>query len=142
MLRYLTSYRCFILTKLGLGIAYVWLCCDFLRLNLALHEHLQDLIPKLSGEVVCDSSALNIILIRSLSFLSQPIACWIYLLLSPVVVAVYIWGRFRWLQVGIAGWVWLSIAALTARVSVVMTTADFWLSWCFILYLMAGVITP
>jgi hypothetical protein len=38
--------------------------------------------------------------------------------------------------------VWLSIAALTARVSVVMTTADFWLSWCFILYLMAGMITP
>jgi hypothetical protein len=51
MLRYLTSYRCFILTKLGLGIAYVWLCCDFLRLNLALHEHLQDLIPKLQARL-------------------------------------------------------------------------------------------
>jgi hypothetical protein len=142
MLRYLTSYRCFILTKLGLGIAYFWLCCDFLRLNVALQIHLQELIPELSKETFCGNSALNAILVRSLLFLSQPGACWIYFILSPVVVAVYIWGRFRWLQAGIAGWVWLSIAATAARVSVVMTTADFWLSWCFILYLISGVITP
>jgi len=36
MFRYLTSYRFFILAKLGIGLAYLWFCWDFFRLNLAM----------------------------------------------------------------------------------------------------------
>jgi len=142
MFKYLSSYRPFILTKFGLAIAYMWFCWDFIRLNLALHRHLLELIPPLGKEVICNDTGLNGFFIASLSFVGQPIACWMYLILSPVAVAIYIWGRFRWLQVGVAAWIWLSIVGLAAHLSVLMTTADFWLSWCFILYLVAGLITP
>jgi len=142
MFKYLSSYRPFILTKFGLAVAYLWFCWDFIRLNLALHRHLLELIPPLEKEVICNDSGLNGVFIALLSFAGQPIACWMYLILSPIAVAIYLWGRFRWLQVGTAAWIWLSIVGLTAHLSVLMTTADFWLSWCFILYLVAGLITP
>jgi len=142
LFKYLSSYRPFILTKCGLATAYLWFCWDLIRLNLALHKHLLELIPPLGKEVVCNDAGVNEVIIASLSLVSQPIACWIYLILSPIAVAIYLWGRFRWLQVGVAAWIWLSIVGLTAHLSVLMTTADFWLSWCFILYLVAGLITP
>lgn len=142
MFRYLTSYRFFILTKLGLGLAYLWFCWDFLRINLAMRNHLRELIPGLSSETVCNDPTLNSIIVDTLSFLSQMGTIWCYCLLSPLAVGLYIWGRYRWLQMGVALWVWLSVAAMAANTSILMTTADFWLTWCFILYVVAGLVTP
>jgi hypothetical protein len=140
MFRYLTAYRFFVLAKLGIALAYLWFCWDFFRLNLAMRDHLRELIP--SDEVVCDNPTLNSIIVDTLSFLSQPAAIWIFFLLSPVAVILYLWGRYRWLQVGVALWVWVSIVAMAFQISAVMTTADFWLAWCFILYAVAGLVTP
>jgi hypothetical protein len=142
MFQYLSSYRAYILTKVGLSIAYLWFCWDFIRLNLALHQHLQELIPALASEIVCTDPDINKALIAMLSFLGHLHACWIYLYLSPVAVAIYLWGRHRWLQVGVAGWTWVSMIGMTARLSILMTTADFWLFWCFVLYIVAAFIAP
>jgi hypothetical protein len=57
-------------------------------------------------------------------------------------VAIYLWGRHRWLQIGVAAWIWLSMVGLAAHLSILMTTADFWLSWCFLLYIVAAFIVP
>lgn len=142
MFQYLSSYRAYILTKVGLSIAYLWFCWDFIRLNLALHQHLQELIPALATETVCNDPDINRALIAMLSFVGHMHACWVYLCLSPVAVALYLWGRHRWLQVGVAAWIWLSMVGMTARLSILMTTADFWLSWCFLLYIVAAFIGP
>ena len=142
MFRYLSSYRAYILTKVGLSVAYLWFCWDFIRLNLALHQHLQELIPALATETVCIDPDINKILLAVLAFVSRLHVCWIYLCLSPAAVAIYLWGRHRWLQVGVAAWIWLSMVGMTARLSILMTTADFWLSWCFLLYIVAAFIAP
>jgi hypothetical protein len=142
MTRYLTSYRFFILSKVGLGLAYLWICWDFFRINQALGRGLRELLPDLASETVCNNALLNRSIIDALSLLSRPVAIWSFFILSPVAVAFYVWGRFRWLQIAIGGWVWLSMAGMTARATVLMSTADFWLSWCFILYVVAGMITP
>jgi hypothetical protein len=142
MKRYSTSYRLFILTKAGLGAAYLWLCWDFLRIDLALQGGLRELIPGLYHERICGNELANSILIHLLAFLSTPAAIWIYCIFAPLVVGCYVWGRFRWLQVGVGVWAWISMIGLTARASIVMTTADFWLSWCFILYAVSGLVTP
>src|SRR6202050_4892006 len=142
MSRYLTSYRFFILSKVGLGLTYLWICWDFLRVNEAVWGHLQELLPDLASEEVCSNSTVNGIIIHALVFLSQPALIWIFFILSPVAVALYVWGRFRWLQVAVGAWMWLSIVALTAHATILMSTADFWLSWSFILYFVAGLITP
>src|SRR5271163_2383542 len=104
MTRYLTSYRLFILSKLGLGLAYLWVCWDFLRINLALHNHLHELLPDLATEVVCGNAWLNSSIIRFLLFVSQPMAVWCYFGLSPLAIGLYVWGGFRWLQVGLGLW--------------------------------------
>jgi len=142
MMRYLTSYRFFILSKMGLGLAYLWVCWDFLRINQAVWDHLHELLPALESEVICSNPTLNSIIIETLVFLSQPALIWSYFILSPLVVALYVWGRFRWLQVAVGTWVWISLVALTAHATVLMSTADFWLSWCFLLYIVAGLTVP
>lgn len=142
MFQYLSSYRTYILTKAGLSIAYLWFCWDFIRLNLALHQHLQELIPALATETVCIDPDINNALITMLSFLGHLRACWIYLYLSPIAVALYLWGRHRWLQAGVAAWIWVSMVGMTTRLSILMTTADFWLSWCFLLYIVVAFIAP
>ena len=86
MFQYLSSYRAYILTKAGLSIAYLWFCWDFIRLNLALHQHLQELIPALATETVCTDPDINKALISILSFLGHLHACWIYLYLSPIAI--------------------------------------------------------
>jgi hypothetical protein len=142
MTRYLTSFRFFILAKAGLGLAYLWVCWDFLRINLAYWDHLHELLPDLASEVIFSNTVLNSIVINTLVFLSQPAAIWSYFILSPVAVALYVWGRFRWLQVSVGAWIWFSMVGMTAHATVMMSTADFWLSWCFILYVVAALITP
>ncbi len=79
MTRYLTSYRYFVLGKLGLGLAYLWFCWDFLRINLALHDELNKLLPDLATERIFDDLFLNDATLRVLSLLSHPVLIWIYL---------------------------------------------------------------
>ena len=142
MFRYLTPYRFLILAKLGVGLAYLWFCWDFFRLNRAMRDQLRELIPELSKDTIFSNLTLNRITIDTLSFLSQPAATWLYFLLSPIIVLLYLWGRHRWLQMGIVLWVWISIVAMTSHINALMTTADFWLAWCFILYGVAILVTP
>ena len=142
MTRYLTSYRFFILSKAGFSLAYLWVCWDFLRINRALEGNLQTLLPALSGETIFDNAGLNRAFISALLFFSQPAAIWIYSILAPLAVGLFIWGQYRWLQVAVGLWLWLSMIGLTARASILMSTADFWLNWSFILYAVSGFVTP
>lgn len=139
---YLMSYRFFVLCKVGLSMAYLWACWDFVRINLALGDHLQDLLPPLASETLVNDTALNSALVNTLLLLSSLAMVWIYFVLAPVAVGLFIWGRHRWVQVGVGAWVWLSMIGLTARASILMSTADFWLNWCFICYVVAGFVTP
>ena len=142
MTRYPTSYRFLLLTKAGLGLAYLWFCWDFLRINQAAWKNLHALIPGLAQEVICGNPFLNHVLVQTLIFLSQPALIWTYFLSSPVAVGLYVWGRHRWLQVGVGLWIWSSMAALSAQASIFLSTADFWLAWCFILQVVAALVTP
>jgi hypothetical protein len=143
MTRYLTSYRFFVLSKLGLSLAYLWVCWDFLRINLALGGgHLQELLPNLANESVVGDGALNDAVVNVLLFVSAPALVWIYFVLAPMAAALFIWGKHRWLQLGVGFWLWLSMIGLCARASILMSTADFWLNWCFISYVVAGIVTP
>ena len=142
MTRYLTSYRFFILFKAGIGAAYLWACGDFLRINLALADHLHEMLPNLTNETIVANAGLNNALVNVLRALSTPAVVWIYFVLAPVAVGLFVWGHYRWLQVGVGAWMWLSMIGLCARASLFMSTADFWLNWCFILYVVAGFVTP
>jgi hypothetical protein len=101
MTRYITSYRFYVLSKIGLSLAYLWVCWDFLRINLALGDHLRELLPVLKNEVIVADLGLNGVLIQALQFLSAPAMIWIYFVLAPVAVGLFIWGAHRWLQVGV-----------------------------------------
>jgi Vitamin K-dependent gamma-carboxylase len=142
MTRYPTSYRSLVLTKAGLGLAYLWFCWDFLRINQAAWKNLHALIPGPAEEAICSNPFLNHIFVQALLFISQPIFIWSYFLLSPVAVGLYVWGRHRWLQIVVGLWIWSSMAAMSAQASIFMSTADFWLAWCFILHVVAGLVTP
>ena len=142
MTRYPTSYRSLILTKAGLGLAYGWFCWNFLRINQAAWKNLHALIPGPAQEVICSHPLFNGLLVQLLLFLSQPTLIWVYAALAPVAVGLYIWGKHRWLQVAVGIWLWLSMVGLSAQASIFMSTADFWLAWCFILHIVAGLVTP
>lgn len=142
MFRYSTSYRWYTLAKLGFGLAYLWYSFDFFRIHRATWDGLSPLMSpasdiSFSGLPGCDEY------IRSLAvFLSSQVMVWIFFLASPVAAGLFLWGRFRWLQFSVAGWMSLSMIASTALVGIFTSTADIWLNYLFVGYALVAAITP
>ena len=140
MFHYSTSYRCYTLAKIGFGLAYLWFVLDFFRIHIAEWNQLAPLLSDPSQITFSGNGFLDLYLRQLAIFLSGKIMVWIFLLSSPLVVAVYLWGRFRWLQFAIGCWITFSIISLNCLVGVFNSTADIWVNYIFVIYSLAALV--
>jgi hypothetical protein len=142
MFRYLTSYRYYTLAKLGFGLAYLWYVSDFLRIHLAVWNQLSLLLPDPQKVSISGSPQLDNLLREVAIPLNGRAAVWALTLLAPVATALFLWGRHKWLQVAVGGWMSFSMVALNCLVGVFSSTVDVWVNLTFIVYALAALVSP
>jgi hypothetical protein len=140
MFRYLTSYRFYTLAKIGFGLAYLWYIWDFFWIHVAVWNQLNLLLFDPSNTVFSGDADLDVSLRTVAIFLNEKVAVWIFVLLSPLVVGLFLWGRHRWLQFVVGCWVSVSIISLTAFVDVFQSNADMWVNFVFVIYSLTALI--
>jgi len=140
MFRYLTSYRFYSLAKVGFAVAYLWYVWDFFRIHVAIWNQLSPLLSDPEGIVFSGNPKMDIFFRRGAVFLGGKVMVWIYLLVSPLMAGLYLWGRYKWLQFSVGCWVSFSMISLTALVGVFTSTADIWLNYVFATYSLTALI--
>jgi hypothetical protein len=138
MFRYPVAYRCYLLSKVGIGIAYLWHVSDFFRIHLAAWAHPSRLLLNRDGMTFVGSSYFDPILLEQAELLNGKAAVWTFLAMSPVAVGLYLWGRRRWLQFAVAAWMSFSMIALTSLSGDFASAADLWLHYDILVYALAA----
>jgi hypothetical protein len=138
MFRYLTSYRYYSLAKAGFSLAYLWFIWDFFWIHVAYWNGLSSLLIDPSGDLSSGHSFLNQLDI----LFAGKVSVWIFSVASSLVVALYLWGRYRWLQFAVGCWMNLSMVAMTSLVGIFASTADVWLSYIFLTYSLTALTCP
>lgn len=138
MFRYRVSYRCYVLSKGGLGLAYLWHVADFLRIHLAAWAHPSPLLLNPAGMSFVGSVTFDPILGRLAELLNGKAAVGALVAMSPVAVGLYLWGRRRWLQLAVGGWMSFSMIALTSLSGDFASAADLWLHYDILAYALAA----
>jgi hypothetical protein len=140
--RYRTPYRFYTLAKAGFGLAYLWYMVDFFRIHEALDQGMSALLGGSSGLMFTGNEALDSHL-RVVADLagSRPMA-WLFLLASPFAMALFLWGRHRWLQFSVGLWVSVSMISMSALAGVFCTTADIWVHYVFLMYTLSAALSP
>jgi Vitamin K-dependent gamma-carboxylase len=134
MFSYLTSYRYYTLAKIGFGLAYLWFVLDFLRIHIAVWNQLSPLLSAPDDITFSGNQSLDIFFRRLAIFLSGKVMVWIFTVISPLAVGLYVWGRYRWLQFATGCWMSFSMISLNSLVGVFNSTADIWLNYVFLIY--------
>jgi hypothetical protein len=142
MFPYLTSYRYYTLAKAGFVAAYLWFISDFFRIHLAFWDKLSQLLPDASVLSYSGIPSLDVGLRALATALNTKAAVWILLLISPIVSALFLWGRHRWLQAFVGAWMCFSMIAMTSIIGVFDSTADVWLNYVFIAYALTALVCP
>jgi hypothetical protein len=140
MFRYLASYRFYTLAKIGFGLAYLWYIWDFFWVHVAIWNQLYLLLFNPSNVEFSGNPHLDIFLRRIAIFLNEKVVVCIFVLISPLVVGLYLWGRHRWLQFVVGCWMSASMVSLTTLVGVFTSTADIWVNYVFIIYSLTALI--
>jgi Vitamin K-dependent gamma-carboxylase len=134
MFRYLTSYKFYTLAKIGFGLAYLWYIWDFFWIHVAFWNQLNLLLFDPSNAVFSGDPNLDDFLRTIATFLNQKVAVWVFFLISPLVVGLFLWGRHRWLQFVVGCWMSVSIISLTAFLDFFQSSADMWVNFVFVIY--------
>jgi len=142
MFRYPTSYRFYTLAKIGFALAYLWYVWDFFRIHVAIWNQLSLLLSNPSDIIFSGNPQLDVFLRQAAIFVSGKSMVWVFLLISPLVAGLYLWGRNKWLQFAVGCWMSFSMISLTALVGVFNTTADIWLNYIFATYSLITLISP
>jgi hypothetical protein len=132
--RYPTSYRLYILAKVGFGLAYLWYVWDFFWIHVALWGQLAPFLSQPSDIVFSGNAGWDVVLRRLAVFLNGKAMVWVFNLLSPLAVGLFIWGRYRWLQFTVACWISFSMVSLASLTGIFNTTADIWVNYTFVAY--------
>ncbi len=142
MFRYLTSYRFYTLAKIGFGLGYVWYIWDFFRIHVAIWDQLSLLLPNPSDIIFSGNQQLDIFFRQAAIFVSGKVMVWVFLLVSPLVTALFFWGRHKWLQLAAGSWMSFSMISMTCLIGIFNTTADIWLNYIFAAYSLTALICP
>jgi hypothetical protein len=134
MFRYLTSYRFYTLAKIGFGLAYLWYIWDFFWIHIAVWNQLNLLLFNPSDILLSGDPYLDVLLRAIVIFLNKKVAVWIFFLISPLVVGLFLWGRHRWLPPVVGCWMSVSIISLAVFLDVFHSTADVWVNFVFLIY--------
>jgi|HubBroStandDraft_1064217.scaffolds.fasta_scaffold22475_2 vitamin K-dependent gamma-carboxylase-like protein len=138
MFRYRVSYRNYTLCKGGIGLAYLWYVSDFLRIHLAAWAHPSRLLLNPAGMTFVGSSYFDPILREYAELLNGKAAVWTFVAISPVAVGLYLWGRRRWLQLGVGAWMSFSMIGLCSLSGDFASSADLWLHYDILAYTLAA----
>jgi hypothetical protein len=140
MFRYAVTYRSYLLSKVGIGVAYLWYVWDFLRIHLAAWAHPSGLFLNPTGMSFIGSSYFDPILLKQAEFLNGKAAVWTFVASSPAAVGLYLWGRGRWLQLGVGAWLSFSMIALSSLSGDFVSTADVWLHYDVLVYALVALL--
>jgi hypothetical protein len=141
MFRYLTSYRFYTLSKVGFGIAYLWYVLDFFRIHVAGENQLTALLSDPSDITFSGNRDLDVFLRQLAIFISWKAVVWIFFLVSPLIVGLFLWGRHRWLQFAVGCWMSFSMVSLASLVGFFVSTADIWVNYVFVVYGLTALIS-
>jgi Vitamin K-dependent gamma-carboxylase len=133
-----TPYRFYTLAKVGFSLAYFWYVLDFFRIHLALLNGMSVLFHDASSMSFAGIEGLDFYLRYLAAVLSTKAAVWIFFLASPLAIAIYLWGRHRWLQFGTGLWISFSMISLSAVAGVFNTNADIWVHYAFLTYCLSA----
>lgn len=140
--RYPTPYRFYSLAKVGFSWAYLWYVADFYRIHLACRGDLTLLLPDPARVSLSGSPQLDAVL-RPLAILVNGRAMVaLFATLSPIVAGLFLWGRHKWLQAAVGGWMSFSMIALNCLLGVFSSTVDVWVNLNFVLYALVALVTP
>jgi hypothetical protein len=142
MFRYLTSYRCYTLAKIGFGLAYLWYVSDFFRIHIAVWDQLSLLLPDPRNMILSGNPHLDVALRGVATLLSGRGMVWAFTLGSPVAVGLFLWGRYKWLQLAVGCWVSFSMISLNSLVGVFSSTVDVWVNLVFVIYALVALVSP
>jgi hypothetical protein len=142
VLQYQVAYRSYVLSKAGIGLAYLWFVLDFLHIHLAAWAHPSRLLLNPAGMVFIGSSSLDPALLDLAELLNGTAAVWTLFALSPVAVGLYLWGRHRWLQFAVGSWMSFSMIALASMSGCFASSADLWLHFDVLAYAVAALLVP
>jgi hypothetical protein len=142
MFRYQTSYRFYTLAKIGFSVAYLWFVSDFFRIHLAIWHQLSLLLPDPRYIVLSGNPRLDVALRGAAIFLSGRAMVWGFALSSPVAAGLFLWGRHKWLQLAVGGWICFSMVSLNSLVGVFSSTVDVWVNLVFVSYSVAALVIP
>jgi hypothetical protein len=142
VLQYRVAYRTYVLSKAGIGLAYLWFVFDFLRIHLAAWAHPSRLLLNPAGMVFVGSSSLDPVLLELAELLNGTAAVWTFFALSPVAVGLYLWGRHKWLQFAVGSWMSVSMIALASMSGCFASSADLWLHFDVLAYVLAALVIP
>ena len=140
--RYQVDYRFYLLAKVGIGIAYLWYVLDFLHIHLAAWAHPSRLLLNPAGMAFVGSSRVDPILREQAELLNGRAAVWTFVVLAPVAVGLYLWGRGKWIQLMVGAWLSLSMIALASLSGCFASAADLWLHLDIVAYVVAALVTP
>jgi hypothetical protein len=141
MFRYTTTYRFFILAKLGFGLAYLWYVWDFFRIHVADWAGLSLLMTAPSGITFSGNPHLDVFLRQAAIFLNEKAVVYLFVILSPVAVGLFLWGRHKWLQFGVGLGMSFGMISLTSLAGVFTSAADIWVNYTFLTYGLAALIS-
>jgi hypothetical protein len=134
LFRYRTSYRFYTLAKIGFCAAYLWYVWDFFWIYDSLRKQPFSIVASLSEITFSGNSTLDIPLRAIAMFLNTRAMVWVFLLSAPFMAAMFIWGRYRWLQFAVAAWISLSMIALACIAGEFISNADIWINYVFVTY--------
>jgi hypothetical protein len=137
---YRVSYRSYMLSKVGIGLAYLWYVWDFFQIHLAAWAHPSPLLLNPSGVSFVDSPTFDPLLRGLAVFLNGKAPVWTILVVSPSAVGAYLWGRSRWLQIAVGIWMSFSMITLISLAGVFASSADIWLHYDVAVYPLAGLL--
>lgn len=142
MFRYLTSYRFYTLARIGFGLAYLWYVWDFFWIHSAVwNRQLGLLMTRATDPVFSGDPDLDVFLNQIALFLDRKAVVWIIFLAAPLAVGLYLWGRRRWLQFAVGCWISGSMIALTALIDFFHSTADVWVNFVFVAYILTALVS-
>jgi hypothetical protein len=142
MFRYQTSYRFYTLAKIGFSVAYLWYVSDFLRIHFAIWNQLSLLLPDPRSISLSGNPQLDIVLRRVAILLSGRAMVWAFALSAPVASGLFLWGRYKWLQLAVGCWISFSMISLNSLVGVFSSTVDVWVNLVFVIYTLVAMVTP
>jgi Vitamin K-dependent gamma-carboxylase len=142
MFRYQTSYRFYTLAKIGFVLAYLWFIADFVRIHIAIGNHLSLLLPDTQSVNLSGNQQLDIVLRKIALFLSRKAMVWVFAFLAPAAAGLFLWGRNKWIQFAVGWWMSFGMISLNCLVGVFSSTVDVWLNLTLIIYGVVALITP